>query len=65
MSQAAGNARFRNLSFFGKILFVGKLILFICSFGFAYPTLLNDPEYGGGVVDRKHRVHSSGEPEQG
>jgi hypothetical protein len=28
-----------------KIAFLGKLIVFICTFGFAFPTILHDPEY--------------------
>lgn len=53
MSQSAENRKYKEMSAGQKIVFVGKLILFICSFGFAYPTLLNDPDYAGGTVNRK------------
>ena len=41
-SAAAASPKFRDLTFFSKIVFVGKLMIFICSFGFAFPTMLND-----------------------
>jgi hypothetical protein len=34
--------KFVDMSFFGKIVFVGKLIIFLCTFGFAFPLILND-----------------------
>ena len=40
---AAGSSlKFKDMSIVGKIVFVGKLVIFLCSFGFAFPTLLND-----------------------
>jgi hypothetical protein len=41
-SAAAASPKFKDMSFGGKIVFIGKLVVFICSFGFAFPTLLND-----------------------
>jgi len=38
----APSLKFKDMSIGGKIVFLGKLIIFICSFGFAFPTLLND-----------------------
>ena len=34
--------KFGQLSFGQKIVFCGKLIIFFCTFGFAFPTILND-----------------------
>jgi hypothetical protein len=41
-SAAAASPKFKDMGIVGKIVFVGKLVIFICSFGFAFPTLLND-----------------------
>jgi hypothetical protein len=41
-SAAAASVKFKDLGIGEKIVFVGKLVIFICSFGFAFPTLLND-----------------------
>lgn len=34
--------RFEQLTFFGKLRFIGKLIVFLASFGFIYPNILSD-----------------------
>ena len=34
--------KFGQMSGGEKIAFIGKLIIFLCTFGFAFPTLLND-----------------------
>ena len=34
--------RFVDMGVGSKIVFIGKLIVFFCTFGFAFPTLLND-----------------------
>ena len=39
---AAPSLKFKDMGIVGKIVFIGKLIIFVCSFGFAFPTLLND-----------------------
>ena len=39
---AAPSPKFKDMSIGGKIVFIGKFIIFVCSFGFAFPTLLND-----------------------
>ena len=36
------STKWKDLTFVNKIIFVGKLVVFMCSFGFAFPTLLND-----------------------
>ena len=41
-SAAAASPKFHDLTIGSKIVFVGKLVIFICSFGFAFPTMLND-----------------------
>jgi hypothetical protein len=41
-SAAAASPKFKDMGIVGQIVFIGKLVLFICSFGFAFPTLLND-----------------------
>ena len=38
----APSPKFKDLSFINKIVFVGKLVIFMASFGFAFPTLLSD-----------------------
>ena len=44
MSQS-DEKKFADMSGGEKITFIGKLIVFLCSFGFAFPTILHDPEY--------------------
>jgi hypothetical protein len=39
---AASSPKFKDMGIGGKIVFIGKFIIFVCSFGFAFPTLLND-----------------------
>ena len=34
--------KWKDMSFATKMVFIGKLMVFIASFGFAFPTLLND-----------------------
>jgi hypothetical protein len=41
-SAAAASPKFKDMGIGGKIVFMGKLVIFLCSFGFAFPTLLND-----------------------
>ena len=41
-SAAAASPKFKDLSVGGKIVFLSKLVVFLCSFGFAFPTLLSD-----------------------
>ena len=36
------STKWKDLTVGNKIVFIGKLIVFFCSFGFAFPTLLND-----------------------
>lgn len=38
----APSLKFGQMSFGQKIVFSGKLIVFFCTFGFAFPTILND-----------------------
>jgi hypothetical protein len=38
----ATDAKWKDMNFATKIVFIGKLMVFIASFGFAFPTLLND-----------------------
>ena len=42
MADSSDSKKFDQMSGGEKIVFVGKLIIFLCSFGFAFPTLLND-----------------------
>lgn len=42
MTQATTKKHSPETSAGGKILFVGKLIIFLVSFGFVYPTLFSD-----------------------
>lgn len=42
MKQAAGNRQSHETSVAGKIIFLGKLVVFLVSFGFVYPTLFSD-----------------------
>jgi hypothetical protein len=41
-SAAAASPKFKDLTFGSKVVFIGKFVVFLCSFGFAFPTLLND-----------------------
>jgi len=36
------SAKWKEMPFATRIVFIGKLMVFIASFGFAFPTLLND-----------------------
>ena len=36
------STKFGDMSIGQQIVFIGKFFLFLCSFGFAFPTLLND-----------------------
>ena len=36
------SAKWKDLNFSARIVFLGKLVVFLCSFGFAFPTLLSD-----------------------
>lgn len=43
MQQAASDSKkFKDMGAGEKVAFVGKLVVFLCSFGFAFPLLLND-----------------------
>jgi hypothetical protein len=42
MANASDSKKFNQMGIGEKIVFVGKFILFVCSFGFAFPLLLND-----------------------
>jgi len=39
---AVATEKFSEMSMGGKLKHIGKVILFICSFGFAFPTLFSD-----------------------
>jgi hypothetical protein len=41
-SAAAASPKFKDMGFIGKIVFIVKFVIFLCTFGFAFPTLLND-----------------------
>ena len=45
MSQSSDEKKFAQMTGSEKIVFVGKVIVFICTFGFAFPTINHDPEY--------------------
>ena len=34
--------KFKDMGAGEKIVFIGKLIIFLCTFGFAFPLILND-----------------------
>lgn len=36
------STKWKDLTVGNKIVFIGKLLVFLASFGFAFPTLLND-----------------------
>jgi hypothetical protein len=42
MATAAESKKWNEMSIGNKLAFVGKLCIFIISFGFAFPLLLND-----------------------
>ena len=39
---SAAPKRFAQLSFFGKLTHIGKVIVFLASFGFAFPNIFSD-----------------------
>ncbi len=39
---SAAPKRFAQLTFFGKIVHIGKVIVFLVSFGFVFPNLFSD-----------------------
>jgi hypothetical protein len=41
-SAAAASPKWEDMGFFAKIVFTGKLVIFICTFGFGFPLLLTD-----------------------
>ena len=41
-SAAAASPRWDSMSILGKISFFGKLVMFVCTFGFAFPRLLTN-----------------------
>jgi hypothetical protein len=42
MDKTADSRKFKDMTIIGKIVFIGKLIIFFCSFGFAFPLLLSE-----------------------
>ena len=43
MTQVAAEAKkWKVMNVFEKVVFLGKLVIFMVSFGFAFPLLLND-----------------------
>ena len=38
----APSQKFKDMSFSGKIVFLGKVVIFLASFGFAFPLIFND-----------------------
>ena len=43
MAQAAAvSTKYKDMSFGQKMVFIGKFIIFMASFGFAFPTIMND-----------------------
>ncbi|HEX2827078.1 MAG TPA: hypothetical protein VHP37_12075 [Burkholderiales bacterium] len=40
--QTQPSQKFKDMSFGGKIVFIGKVVVFLCSFGFAFPLIFND-----------------------
>lgn len=40
--QTQPSQKFKDMTFGGKLVFIGKLVIFLCSFGFAFPLILND-----------------------
>ena len=45
MDQSSDEKKFAQMTGGEKVVFLGKLLVFLCSFGFAFPTILHDPEY--------------------
>lgn len=41
-SAAAASPKWEQMGIFGKIVFCGKFIIFLCTFGYAFPLLLTD-----------------------
>lgn len=41
-SAAAASPKWQQMGFGGKIVFCAKLVIFLCTFGFAFPLLLTD-----------------------
>ena len=41
----SSDKKFGQMSGGEKIVFLGKLIIFLGTFGFAFPTILHDPDY--------------------
>jgi hypothetical protein len=41
-SAAAASPKWAQMGFFSKIFFCGKLVIFLSTFGFAFPLLLTD-----------------------
>jgi hypothetical protein len=39
---AAQEPKFSEMSVFGKITFIGKVVVFLLSFGFIYPNIFSD-----------------------
>ena len=37
--------KFKDMTVVQKLIFTGKLVVFLASFGFAFPTLTTDPAY--------------------
>jgi hypothetical protein len=50
MSQAitVEDKKFGEMTIGEKIVYTGKVIIFLASFGFAYPNVLTDPNYKDG-----------------
>ena len=42
MDTPAQSLKFKDMTVGGKLIFSGKLVVFLCSMGFAFPTLLTD-----------------------
>ena len=42
MDKSAESQKFKDMNFSGKVVFVGKLVIFLATFGFAFPLLLTD-----------------------
>jgi hypothetical protein len=42
MANDSDSKKFNQMGIVEKIVFVGKFIIFVASFGFAFPLLLND-----------------------
>jgi len=42
VDNSAAPKRFAQLTFFGKIVHIGKVVVFLASFGFAFPNIFSD-----------------------